>query len=69
MKKLLNNILPKFVIQILIKQKYKKYNLDVHENNIENNSIVQIKCANKEKYNFLKNILLKSFGGSIKLDK
>jgi len=69
MKQLLNKILPNFIIKFLVKQKYKKYNLYIHKINIEDNKIVFIKCNNKEKYNFLKHTLKKSFGGIIKVNK
>jgi len=68
MKKLLNKILPRFIIIFLIKQKYKKNNIEVHKANIKNNLLVNIKCTNKEKYNFLKNTLLKSFSGKLKIN-
>jgi len=66
MKQLLNKILPNFIIKLIIKQKYKKYNLSIHKSNIEDNKIVSIQCNNKEKYDFLKYTLKKSFGGIIK---
>ena len=69
MKKLLNKILPKFIITILVKQKYKKYNQNIHKQNIKDNKIVNIDCTNNEKYNFLKKTLYKSFGGIIKVQE
>jgi hypothetical protein len=67
MKKLLIKITPKPLVNLAIKYKYKKYNIEIHKKNIENNNIVYIKCNNKKKYKFLKNILFKSFGGIIKV--
>ena len=69
MKQFLIKYLPDFVRKFLIKQKYKKYNLLTHKKNISEGKLVNIKCQNKEKYEFLKNILKKSFGGIIKVDK
>jgi hypothetical protein len=68
MKQLLNKLLPNFILQILIKQKYKQYNISVHQENIKNNQIVKIVCTNKDKYDFLKSIFKKSFGGTIKIE-
>jgi len=68
MKKLLNKILPEFIIQLIVKQKYKKYNIQVHRENIKENNIVKIECNNTEKYNLLKEMLYKSFGGIIKIE-
>ena len=68
MKKLLNKILPEFLIKILVKQKYIKYNIDTHKQNIKNKQIVKIVCNNKKKYNLLKSMLYKSFGGIIKVE-
>jgi len=67
MKKLLNKILPEFLIQILIKQKYKKFNIQIHTTNIQEDHIVRIKCTNNKKYKFLKVLFKKSFGGLIKI--
>jgi hypothetical protein len=67
MKKLLSKITPEFLIKVAVKNKYKKYNIEIHTKNIENDNIVEIKCNNKEKYIFLKKFLFKAFGGVIKI--
>jgi len=69
MKQLLNKILPNFIRQILIKQKYKKQNISIHKINIKENNIVKIKCHNSDKYNLLKSMLYKSFGGIIEIEQ
>jgi len=69
MKQFLIRKLPDFVKKFLIKQKYKKYNLLTHKKNIKEGKLVSVKCQSKEKYEFLKNTLKKSFGEIIKIDK
>ena len=65
MKKLLNKIVPNFIVKLLIKQKYKQYNIQVHQENIEQNNVLKVECLNKLKYNLLKSMLYRSFGGCI----
>lgn len=69
MKQLLNKILPNFLIKLLVKNKYKKQNIEIHNQNLKMNQIVKIKCNNKEKYNFLKTILIKSFSGVLNINE
>jgi len=69
MKKLLNKILPKFIVKILIRNKYKKYNREIHTQNIKDTNIVKINCSNQKKYLLLKQMLFKSFGGVLKIEK
>jgi hypothetical protein len=42
MKKLLNKFLPSFLIKFLVKNKYKKQNIEIHTKNIKNNQVVEI---------------------------
>jgi asparagine synthase (glutamine-hydrolysing) len=37
----------------LLKNKYKKQNIEIHIQNIKNNKIVEIRCNNKKRYNLL----------------
>lgn len=69
MKKLLNKILPKIIVNQLVKYKYKKYNIEKHKYNIENNLIVDINCISVKKNIFLKNTLKKSFSGFLDINK
>lgn len=69
MKKLLNKILPESIVKFLIKQKYKQYNVQTHQLNIEEKHIVKLECSNQKRYNILKSMLYRSFGGLIKVDK
>lgn len=69
MKQLLNKLLPNFLIKILVKAKYKKQNIGIHQENIKNNRIVNVRCANKQKYILLKNILFNSFSGILRIEK
>jgi len=69
MKKLLNKILPRKLLVLLVKYKYKKYNYQMHSKNIIENKIVAITFNNREKYNFLKSLLVDSFGGTMKVGK
>ena len=69
MKKLLNKILPECIVKFLIKQKYKKYNMQIHKFNIRKKHIVKLKCTSKKRYDILKSMLYKSFGGLINIDK
>ena len=69
MKQLLTKILPRFMVNLLIKKKYKKYNIDTHQKNIENSRIIETKCKNQKKYTLLKTMLKNSFGGTIQIDK
>lgn len=66
MKQLLNKILPNFIIKFLIKQKYKKHNIGIHQQNIQEDKIVKVDC--KEKYEMLKTMFYKSFGGLLKVE-
>ena len=68
MKQLLVKIAPKFLINILIKRKYKKENISKHIQNLQNSNIVEIQCDNIEKYDLLKIMLYKSFAGLIKIN-
>ena len=69
MKQLLNKILPDFLIKLLVKSKYKKYNEEIHKQNIKCNQIIEIKCNNNEKYKQLKNIVAKSFSGVLDINR
>jgi hypothetical protein len=69
MKQLLNKILPSFFINLLVKYKYKKYNTQIHQQNIESGQTVEIRCKNQEKYNLLKSMLTKSFAGVLNINK
>jgi len=69
MKKLLIKILPKIIVNKLVKNKYKKYNIEKHKYNIENGLLVNINCINDKKYIFLKNTLKKSFSGFLDINK
>ena len=69
MKQLFKKIVPSFLVKFLIKQKYKSYNLSVHQQNIDKNQIVTVKCKNKNRYLFLQQTLKKSFGGILKIEK
>ncbi len=69
MKQLLNKILPNSLVKLFVKSKYKKYNAEIHEQNIKNNQIIEIKCNNNKKYKFLKNIVVKSFSGVLNINE
>lgn len=69
MKKLLNKILPFFLIKLLVKIKYKKENTLIHNDNIKNKKVIEIKCKNVVKYNKLKIMLNKSFNGILSVGK
>jgi hypothetical protein len=69
MKKLLVRLLPKPIVTLIVKQKYKTHNIAIHKENIKENKLVSVECKNQDKYNFLKSTLKKSFGGVIKIDK
>jgi hypothetical protein len=69
MKKLLIKILPNFLVKLLVKNKYKKQNIEIHTDNIQVNNMIEIKCNNKEEYDFLKITLKKSFAGIIDIEK
>jgi len=69
MKKLLIKILPKIIVNKLVKNKYKKYNIEKHKYNIENCLLVNINCKNDKKYAFLKKILKKSFSGFLNINE
>ncbi len=69
MKRLLNKVLPSFLIKLFTKIKYKKENRRIHKENLRNNQIVDIKLNNTEKYNLLKRMLNKSFNGILCIDK
>ena len=68
MKQLLLKLIPNFVIQYLVKQKYKSRNIDIHKKNIEEGKLVKVKCLNSQKYSLLKGLALNSFGNLIKID-
>jgi len=67
MKQLLSKVLPSFLQKFLIREKYKKYNKMIHQENIAQSSRVEVKCNNSEKYNLLKKMLKNSFGGTIQV--
>jgi len=69
MKKLLNRFLPSIIKRILIKQKYKKYNLSVHKSNIQEDKLVKIECDNRERDDFLQTILKKTFGEVLSVEE
>ena len=69
MKQLLNRVLPKFVIKILVKNKYRKRNVEIHNYNIETKKIVEVKCTHIKSYTFLKILFFKSFSGLISVKK
>lgn len=69
MKQLLSKIIPKFIIEKILRYKYRKYNTEKHKENIENNRLVKVQCTNKEKYSLLKVMLRKSFNGFLNIDK
>lgn len=69
MKQLLNKFFPNFILKFLVKQKYKKQNIKIHKQNIKSESLIEIKCNNKNKYNILKSLLLKSFSGVLNIKK
>ena len=63
MRQLLRKVLPTFLQKILIKEKYRKYNENIHQENIAHNKLVKVKCENNEKYNLLKEMLKNTFRG------
>lgn len=69
MKKLLSKALPNFLMKLLVKNRYKKQNIETHKQNIKNNRIVKIECSNIEKYNLLKEMLVKSFSGILNVEE
>ncbi len=69
MKQLLIKILPNFILKLLVKQKYKKQNINIHKQNIKSGYLVDIKCGNRDRYNILKSILFKSFSGTLNIEK
>ena len=69
MKKLLSKILPSFLQKILIREKYRKYNRERHQENIQNGQLVKVKYLKSERYNLSKEILKKSFGRPIKIEE
>jgi hypothetical protein len=69
MKKLLIKLLPSFLIKFLLKNKYKKQNIEIHIQNIKNNKIVEVRCNNKKRYNLLKVMLDRSFSGILNINE
>ena len=63
----LKRILPLSLQRVLAKWKYREYIRSIHTNNLHEQRVIEIKCNNKKKYNFLKSMLVRSFAGVYKL--